>query len=94
VHVDAENGLRVAFVERWRNRAAVVRHLAEPAVQSFVAAACKLAAESPQIENDLERAIAGSEAEWGHDHEYALFGDTVEIPQNRPQRPLSLRQRE
>jgi uncharacterized protein len=30
------------------------------------------------FENDLERAIADSEVEWGRNGEYSLFGDTVE----------------
>ncbi len=38
VHVDAENAMRLVFLERWRDRAAV-----------FSAAARRLAAEPPQI---------------------------------------------
>jgi quinol monooxygenase YgiN len=49
VNIDAENGLRLVFVERWRDRAAVVRHFADPDAQNFAASAWRLAAEPPQI---------------------------------------------
>jgi quinol monooxygenase YgiN len=49
VHIDAENELRLVFVERWRDRAAVARHFADAEARSFIAAAQRLAAEPPQI---------------------------------------------
>jgi quinol monooxygenase YgiN len=49
VHVDAENGLRLVFVERWRDRAAVVAHFADSGARGFAARARELAAEPPQI---------------------------------------------
>jgi quinol monooxygenase YgiN len=49
VHADAENGLRLVFVERWRDRAAVARHFADPEARRFAADARRLAAEPPQI---------------------------------------------
>jgi quinol monooxygenase YgiN len=49
VHVDAENAMRLVFLERWRDRAAVVRHFADPGARGFSAAARRLAAEPPQI---------------------------------------------
>jgi quinol monooxygenase YgiN len=58
VHVDAENALRLVFVERWRDRAAVVRHFADPGAQNFAANARLLAAEPPQIAIYEARALA------------------------------------
>jgi quinol monooxygenase YgiN len=49
MHIDAENGLRLVFVERWTDRAALLTHFAEPNAQAFVAQARKLAAEPPTI---------------------------------------------
>jgi quinol monooxygenase YgiN len=49
VHIDAENGLRLVFVERWTDRAALLTHFAEPNARAFVAQARKLAAEPPNI---------------------------------------------
>jgi quinol monooxygenase YgiN len=49
VHIDAENGLRLVFVERWRDRAAVLRHFADLGAQNFAGSARRLAAEPPQI---------------------------------------------
>ena len=49
VHVDVENGLRLVFVERWRDRSAVIRHFADPAARNFAATARQLAAEPPQL---------------------------------------------
>ena len=49
VQVDVENGLRLVFVERWRDRAAVARHFADPDARNFAAVARRLAAEPPEI---------------------------------------------
>lgn len=49
VHIDAENNLRLVFVERWLDRAALLTHFAEPNARAFVAQARKLAAEPPSI---------------------------------------------
>ena len=37
VHIDAENGLRLVFLERWSGRAAVLAHFAEPNARAFIA---------------------------------------------------------
>ncbi|MBX3501608.1 MAG: antibiotic biosynthesis monooxygenase [Alphaproteobacteria bacterium] len=44
VHVDAEDPLRLVFVEHWRDRAAVLKHFADPGARGFVAAMRKLGA--------------------------------------------------
>jgi quinol monooxygenase YgiN len=44
VHVDAENLLRLVFVEHWRDRAAVLKHFADPGARGFVSAMRKLGA--------------------------------------------------
>ena len=49
VHIDAETSLRLVFVERWADRAALLTHFAEPNARAFVAQARKLAAEPPTI---------------------------------------------
>lgn len=49
VHIDAENSLRLVFVERWTDRPALLAHFAEPNARAFVAKARKLAAEAPAI---------------------------------------------
>jgi len=49
VHVDAENPLRLVFVERWRDRAAVAKHFADKDARNFVKTARSLAAEPPQM---------------------------------------------
>ncbi len=49
VHVDAENGLRLVFLEHWDDHAAVLAHFAQPEAQAFVARARELAAEPPEI---------------------------------------------
>ena len=50
VHVDCENVLRLVFVEKWQDGAAVAAHFKVKASADFVAAARKLAAEPPVIE--------------------------------------------
>lgn len=49
VHVDAENGLRLVFLEHWDDRASVLAHFAQPECKAFVARARELAAEPPEI---------------------------------------------
>lgn len=49
VHVDAENGLRLVFLEHWDDRASVLAHFAQPESKAFVARARELAAEPPEI---------------------------------------------
>jgi quinol monooxygenase YgiN len=43
-HIDAENPLRLVFVEPWRDKAAVLKHFADPDARGFVGAVCKLGA--------------------------------------------------
>lgn len=50
VHRDAENPLRLVFVEKWADREALEAHFALPASHNFVRAAWKLAAEPPTID--------------------------------------------
>lgn len=50
VHIDCENPLRLVFVERWADRAAVATHFKVKASIDFVMSARKLAAASPEIE--------------------------------------------
>ena len=49
-HVDAENGCRVVFFEKWEDEAALRRHFAVPASQEFVKRASALAREAPTID--------------------------------------------
>ena len=49
VHRDAENPLRLVFVEEWADRAALLAHFAVPASRSFVESATALASEPPAI---------------------------------------------
>ena len=49
VHRDAENPLRLVFVETWMDRPALLAHFAVPASRGFVDAATALAAEPPVI---------------------------------------------
>src|SRR5882762_486141 len=50
VHVDCENPLRLVFVERWADRAALAAHFAVPASRDFVRSLQSLAAGSSTIE--------------------------------------------
>ena len=52
VHVDAENPLRLVFVEQWTGRAALATHFADPQAKAFVAAIRPLAAEAPTMESE------------------------------------------
>ena len=50
VHVDCENPLRLVFVERWADRAALAAHFAVPASRDFVRSLQSLARGSSTIE--------------------------------------------
>lgn len=50
VHVDAEDPLRLVFVERWTDRAALARHFADPHARGFIAAVRPLAAQAPTMD--------------------------------------------
>jgi len=49
VAVDANDGLRLVFFERWSDRAALDAHFAVPASREFVKTAGRLCAQAPQI---------------------------------------------
>lgn len=49
VHRDAENPLRVVFLEEWADLAALQAHFAVPASRAFVKAVTPLAAEPTKI---------------------------------------------
>ena len=50
VHVDCENALRLVFLERWADGAALLAHFALPASRDFVRALQPLAADASTIE--------------------------------------------
>ncbi len=50
VHRDAENSLRLVFVERWADEEALRRHFAVPASTEFVRLISDLATTQPEIE--------------------------------------------
>ena len=50
VHVDCEDPLRLVFVERWVDRAALLAHFAVPASRDFVRALQPLTAGATTIE--------------------------------------------
>lgn len=50
VHVDCENPLKLVFVERWADAAALRAHFAVPASGAFVRAVSALAAEKVGME--------------------------------------------
>jgi quinol monooxygenase YgiN len=50
VHVDCENPLRLVFIERWADRAALLAHFAVPASRDFVRALQPLASAASTIE--------------------------------------------
>jgi quinol monooxygenase YgiN len=50
VHVDSENPLRLVFLERWADRAALLAHFAVPASREVVKALRSLAAEATPID--------------------------------------------
>ena len=49
VHQDAENPLRLVFVEEWSDQAALTAHFAVPASRAFVKAVSGLVSEAPKI---------------------------------------------
>ena len=49
VAIDANDGLRLVFFERWTDRAAWQAHLELPASREFVAQARRLAAHPPEL---------------------------------------------
>ena len=49
VHRDAEDPLRLVFLEHWEDEAALARHFAVPASNEFVKALTPLAAEPPDM---------------------------------------------
>jgi quinol monooxygenase YgiN len=49
VHRDAENPLRLVFVEEWADRASLLAHFAVPASRAFVKAAADCAGCAPQM---------------------------------------------
>lgn len=50
VHVDCENPLKLVFVERWLDRAALLQHFAVPASREFARALQSLVSEAPTME--------------------------------------------
>ena len=50
VHVDCENPLRLVFVERWADRAALLAHFSVPGSREFVRALQSIVAEATTIE--------------------------------------------
>jgi quinol monooxygenase YgiN len=50
VHVDCENPLRLVFVERWKDRDALLKHFAVPASRQFIKALSALLVEPAGIE--------------------------------------------
>jgi quinol monooxygenase YgiN len=49
VHVDAENGLRLVFLEHWADRASVLAHFADQRSKEFIERVRDLATEPPGI---------------------------------------------
>lgn len=49
VHRDAEDPLRLVFVEEWSDRAALLAHFAVPASRAFVKAAAACSAAAPTM---------------------------------------------
>ena len=58
VAIDANDGLRLVFFERWVDRAALDAHFKVPASREFGAAAARLAARPPTLELYEAREIA------------------------------------
>jgi quinol monooxygenase YgiN len=50
VHRDAENPLRLVFVERWASQEALWQHFKVPASRAFVKALAGIAAEEPRMD--------------------------------------------
>jgi quinol monooxygenase YgiN len=49
VAVDANDGLRLVFFERWADREALLAHFKVPASREFAAQAARLAAHAPEL---------------------------------------------
>ena len=49
-HIDAENGLRIVFLEHWSDRASVLAHFADPRSKEFIERVRELATEPPRIQ--------------------------------------------
>ncbi len=49
VAIDADDGLRLVFFERWADMAALRAHFQVPASREFGAAAARLAAHAPEL---------------------------------------------
>lgn len=49
VSVDGENPLRLVFIEHWRDRAAILKHFADPQARAFAASARRLAQSPPEL---------------------------------------------
>ncbi len=49
VALDADDGLRLMFFERWDDRDALLAHLRVPASREFAAHAARLAAHAPEL---------------------------------------------
>jgi quinol monooxygenase YgiN len=58
-HIDAENPLRVVFVEHWRDKAAVLEHFADPDARGFAAAVRKLGATTIEIYEAKDIGVGG-----------------------------------
>lgn len=58
VHADCENALKLVFVERWADAAALKAHFAVPASGTFVRAISALAAEAVGMEVYEARKVA------------------------------------
>jgi quinol monooxygenase YgiN len=49
-HIDAENGLRIVFLEHWSDRASVLAHFADQRSKEFIERVRELAAEPPRLQ--------------------------------------------
>ncbi|VTU19786.1 Antibiotic biosynthesis monooxygenase [Variovorax sp. SRS16] len=58
VHRDAEDPLRLVFVEQWADHAALLAHFAVPSSRAFARAAGALAAEPPTLQIYDAQAVA------------------------------------
>jgi quinol monooxygenase YgiN len=58
VAIDANDGLRLVFFERWADRAALLAHFKVPASREFAAQAGRLAAHPPELASYEASAIA------------------------------------
>ena len=49
VSVDCDNPLRLVFIEHWRDRAAILKHFADPQARAFAVSARHLAQFLPEL---------------------------------------------